>query len=56
MVCEWADQIEKLLGQPELCSEMGKKARSRVIAEYDWAVRVEKTIQGYESIQERINR
>ena len=56
MVCEWADNIEKLLGQPELCREMGGEARSRVIAEYDWVVRVEKTIQGYESIKESVNR
>lgn len=55
MVCEWADQIEKLLGQPELCRKMGRASRKRVIAEYDWVVRVEKTIHCYESIQERAN-
>lgn len=41
----------KLLDQPELRASYGHEARKRVMREYDWSVRHEKTIKSYRKLQ-----
>jgi glycosyltransferase involved in cell wall biosynthesis len=38
----WAKAITDLVASPELCSEMGRSARERVVSGYSWQVHCEK--------------
>ncbi len=46
----WAEAITELVASPELCDEMGRSARERVVSSYSWQVHCEKLEQVLEAV------
>jgi glycosyltransferase involved in cell wall biosynthesis len=46
----WAEAIAELVASPELCDEMGRSARERVVSSYSWQVHCEKLEQVLEAV------
>ena len=46
----YANAIEKLLDDAELCNQMGEHGHQRVVEEYNWEVESQKLIDLYDSL------